>query len=474
MPPRLWVQLSLAFSAVVMTVFVLVILISVIITRPEVTLAFVTNDYQTPGGLLDRLITYYQTNQTWRGVGAVLTPYNDLLRQGPPESGGLILTLTDMDGVLHYDGLTSQINSLPVPMPTEEAVALSLKVEAVGRLPLVVEGFDRGQLLINRVLSTPFENFQPFLVRQLSNLLLRFAILVGIVGVVAGVLVSRSLTGPLNELERVARAFGAGDRQRRARLAGGQEVREVARAFNEMADSLDHADTLRRNLVADVAHELRTPLTVLQANLQAILDGVYPLTTGEIESLMTQTELLRRLVSDLHELAQAEARQLPMERRPLALNTLIAQVGEEFKTMAAAHGVQLRCVPDPAAPIVSADSNRLTQVLNNLLHNALTHTPSGGMITLAVSVTGRGVATLRVQDNGSGIPPDALERIFERFYRVDEARSRAKGGAGLGLAIVQAIVALHDGQISVHSDGVPGRGTTFSITLPTLDKSSSH
>jgi signal transduction histidine kinase len=242
-------------------------------------------------------------------------------------------------------------------------------------------------------------------------------------------------------------------------------VKEVAQAFNEMAAALEGAETLRRNLLADVAHELRTPLSVLQGNLRAILDDVYALDKAEVARLYDETRLLSRLVNDLHALAQAEAGQLALNRQPTQLAELVQSTATAFGAAADAKGVSLNWQIPADLPPVMADPARLTQVLHNLLDNALRHTPAGGSIALRAGCDD-GDVWLAVQDSGEGISPQDLPHVFDRFYRADLARSRATGGAGLGLAIVRAIVEAHGGGVSAASPGEPGQGSTFTLRLP--------
>jgi len=251
-------------------------------------------------------------------------------------------------------------------------------------------------------------------------------------------------------------------------VTGSDEVREVAQAFNEMAAALEQAESLRRNLVADVAHELRTPLSVLQGNLRAILDDVYPLDKAEVARLYDHTRLLSRLIGDLRELAQAEAGQLELNLQEIDLVGLLADMVAAFGPVAEAEGVALDAQIPADLPRVPADPARISQVLHNLLANALRHTPAGGTISLHAGYEAgeRQHVWLTVQDSGEGIAAEHLPHVFDRFYRGDPARSRATGGAGLGLAIVRAIVEAHGGQVSAASDGIPGHGSAFTVRLP--------
>ena len=236
-----------------------------------------------------------------------------------------------------------------------------------------------------------------------------------------------------------------------------------AQSFNQMAARLQKGERLRQNLLADVAHELRTPLTVLQGNLRAILDDVYALDKGEVARLYDQTRHLHRMVNDLHELAQAEARQLPLERQPTDLSELVGRTVLLFEPVAEAEGIVLSVNGPPEAIIVDIDRSRIIQVLQNLLNNAVRHTPEGGTINLQVSLADS--ATIEITDNGEGIAAEHLKNLFDRFYRTDQGRDRDAGGAGLGLAIVRALVEAHGGTVAVQSAGID-HGSTFIVRLP--------
>jgi two-component system sensor histidine kinase BaeS len=287
---------------------------------------------------------------------------------------------------------------------------------------------------------------------------------VGVVAIIAGVWMSRRVTAPLAELEEAAQALGQQDFSQRVSLNGSQEMVAVASAFNEMATQLEEAETLRRNLLADVAHELRHPVHVLQGSLQAILDDVYPCTKEEIARLSDQTYHLTVLVNDLHVLAQAEARQLPLDRQMTDVATLVKETAAAFKPLAAAKGITLRVELLGTMPRLTLDRARLRQAIHNLLDNALRHTPRSGTITVSVEQVGDAVQ-LRVQDTGEGIGPERLPYVFDRFYRTDPARPRHGDGTGLGLAIVKANVEAHDGTVTVTSPGID-QGSVFTISLP--------
>ena len=286
----------------------------------------------------------------------------------------------------------------------------------------------------------------------------------GAVGIAAGVWMSRRLTAPLEKLAAGTQAIGEHDLSYRVAVAGSQEIRTVAASFNNMASALQTAEVQRQNLLADVAHELRTPLTVLQGNLRAILDDVYTLDKAEVARLYDQTRHLISLVNDLHELAQAEARQLPLLRQAMDVNQVVQAAADMLEPVAEVDGIRVTVVVPSTPMIVQADKARLTQVLQNLLTNALRHSSEGGLIQLQVNATPREVV-VTVQDNGDGILAEHLPHIFDRFYRADRARDRDSGGAGLGLAIVRALIEAHGGWVEATSLGL-GQGSSFRIHLP--------
>jgi signal transduction histidine kinase len=304
---------------------------------------------------------------------------------------------------------------------------------------------------------------------EIAGRLINFMALSLAVGLVGGVVIGRIVSAPMTDLARAAQRIGEGDLGVRVKARGSREMVQLAGTFNKMAADLQHAETLRNNLMADVSHELRTPLTVLEGNLRAALDRVYALDEAEIANLYGQTQHLIRLVSDLRELALAENHQLPLERQPTDLNGLVRETLQAIEPLATEKGVRLAEQMAPL-PEVTVDPIRIRQVLFNLLTNALRHTPAGGEVRVRGEVrAGSGARPneiqLTVADTGEGLEPDQLAAVFDRFYRGDKSRSRETGGTGLGLAIVKAIVEAHDGRVEAQSDG-KGRGSRFTVTLP--------
>jgi signal transduction histidine kinase len=242
---------------------------------------------------------------------------------------------------------------------------------------------------------------------------------------------------------------------------------ELIKRFNKMVADLERSEQQRRNLTADIAHELRTPLHLIQGNLEGIIDGVYQPTPEHINATLDETRLLTRLVNDLQTLSLAETGQLHLHITRFLVADLITDLDTSFSSQAASLGIELVTHLHNPNQEISADYDRLNQVLSNLISNALRHTPGGGTISIETEPLAgaeRGVR-LTVRDTGSGIPAEDLPFIFDRFWRGDRSRT-GRTHSGLGLAIAKQLVLAHGGTIEVQSDGLPGRGTTFTIEVP--------
>lgn len=289
-----------------------------------------------------------------------------------------------------------------------------------------------------------------------------------VVGFALGGLTFRRLGRPMEEIFSAIDAVAEGDLSVRVSEKTPREFGPLAERFNHMITELEQAETRRRNLTADIAHELRNPLHIIQGNLEGMLDGVYEPSEEMLNNTLEETRLLARLVNDLQTLSLAEAGQLPLHPVRFVLAEMMTDLVSRFSTQAAAQGVVLNTTSADPAREITADSDRLKQVLFNLVTNALRHTPSGGTITLGVTPVPAGEALaggvrISVRDTGSGIPAEDLPFIFDRFWRGDRSRTE-RANSGLGLAIARQLVQAHHGRISVES--TVGVGTVFVIDLP--------
>lgn len=292
------------------------------------------------------------------------------------------------------------------------------------------------------------------------------AVLALVLAAALALLLARLIARPIETVTAAAGKISAGDLSARIplrrRAGGGSETARLASSFNAMADSLQRLEESRRIMVADIAHELRTPLTVMRGRLEAMEDGVADLTFEEVRDLHAQVLLLTRLVEDLRTLSLADAGRLSLHRDDVDLAEVVRVATAGHRARAEERGMTLEVDATAPAPL-RADKERLLQVIGNLLDNALTHAPAGGTVALRVSKA-RGSVAVEVRDTGPGIPAGQEGRIFERFVRTDDARSRAKGGSGIGLAIVKTLVELHGGVVSAAN--APGGGAVFRVELP--------
>jgi signal transduction histidine kinase len=254
-----------------------------------------------------------------------------------------------------------------------------------------------------------------------------------------------------------------GDYSVRVQARGRDEVGQLAQAFNRMSTELESLERTRRDLVANVSHELKTPIAAIRAHLENLLDGVEEPDPKTIQIMLTQSERLGRLVEQLLDLSRLDSGEVPLHREQVSVAPLVSRVVSEISVSRQAADVAIeRAIPEDLPPL-DADEERLHQVLFNLVDNAVRFTPPGGEVTIAADRR-NGSVEISVADTGVGIPGEHLPKLFERFYRVDPARSREDGGTGIGLAIARSVVEAHGGHIKAES--VPGRGSVFSFDLP--------
>jgi signal transduction histidine kinase len=285
-------------------------------------------------------------------------------------------------------------------------------------------------------------------------------LIVGIVALFVGIRIARGVGRPLSQLVDAAGRIEAADytvRVSEDRSRG--DLRRLTGAFNAMAARLESEDATRRRLLADVSHELRTPLAVVQGNLEALLDGVYPPDEAHIGPILEETRVLERLIDDLRTLSLAESGALPLHREATEPAVLLEDVASAHRARAAAAGVGLAVEAARELPSIDIDPVRMRQVVSNLVDNAIRAMPDGGSIRLVAERAPGGLA-IEVSDDGPGIPPELRDSVFERFTKSETSR-----GSGLGLAIARAIVEAHGGAIAT-SSGRDGRGTRFRIELP--------
>lgn len=296
----------------------------------------------------------------------------------------------------------------------------------------------------------------------------RAVLLAGAGGVLAallaGIWLARSLTRPLRDLTAAADRMASGELEQVVTVRSGDEIGHLTEAFNNMSSQVSSANAIRRQMTADIAHDLRTPLTVIAGYIEAMRDEVLAPTPERLSMIYAEIERLQRLVDDLRILTRADSGNLALVREPLNAVALLNRQAAAHQLTASQNGIVLQIEAEPDLPTLDADEARMSQVLDNLITNAIRYTPEQGQITLRAAAAADGMVLLQVTDTGTGIRPEDLPHIFDRFYRANKSRTDDDGASGLGLAIARALVQAHGGSITAQSN--PGQGSVFSILLP--------
>ncbi len=389
----------------------------------------------------------YSRSRGWSGVNGMLQQVGQLYSQR--------VIVVDFRGIIVADSaLTNSTLGRFMDSPVESERSLVVRGPS-GQV---------GTMLINpfTLPGDPAAAVEESSLPSINRFLVWSGILAGAAGIILTFFLSRRILAPVESLSRAARDLARGDFSQRVDVKSKDEVGELAGAFNSMAQELAAAETVRRNMVADVAHELRTPLSNLRGYMEAIKDGLVEPDATTIDTMHEEVGVLTRLIEDLQELALAESGQLALDFQPCDLADLSRREVAAHLPTAEEAGVAIALDLAESAPLYG-DPGRLGQAIRNLLTNAVNYTPSGGTVTVSVSTSGDDVE-VRVTDTGPGIPDDQIPQVFERFYRVDRSRSRATGGTGLGLTIARRLVEAHGGRITL--DSRVGEGASFSITLP--------
>ncbi len=444
---------SLAFkwiATLLVTSLIGVLLAGVLAYRSTITEYDRLRSEQAEAAFVDDASTFYQIYGTWDGLDAWLrsTQRTDDPRGSvhPPEQ----FALADAHGVVVLgSGLF------------RTGMRISSDVLAVGT-PVELDGVRVGTALW----AEPPPELDPREQRYVDGI--TRALLAGALGasataVVIGLLLSRQFLRPLSELTQAIMAMHSGNLDQRVEIRTHDELGLLAQTFNEMSANVARANHLRKQMTADIAHDLRTPLTVIAGYLEALGDGTLKPTPERFRVMSEEVTLLQRLVEDLRTLSLADAGELKLMRAAQPPRDLLERVAASLGANAAAAQVALEVQAADTLPDIVVDGERMVQVLSNLVSNALRHTPAGGRVSLHAAMCPEGIR-FEVRDTGSGIAPDDLPRIFDRFYRGDPARQSGSGESGLGLAIAKSIVTAHGGTITAESR--PGSGTTLRIVLP--------
>lgn len=406
--------------------------------------------------------SYYAENQSWDGVAqARLDSYHIFDQQGQ-----------------QADSKPRDPNRNPPPLPLRFAVA-----DTTGHLLIPLNGFKIGDAVPRPMIQDAkpivvdgqtvgyvvVQIFEPVRDTNENRYLTRTSYAIGwaalgaaMIALLSGFILARFITRPVKDMTVAARAIAEGDLAQHVPVRSSDELGLLAAQFNRMSADLARSNQLRRQMTADIAHDLRTPLTVISGYLEALRDEVLKPSPKRFATMYDETQLLLRLVEELHMLSQADAGELPLAKQPLTARQLLERTAALYQHEADQQGVRL-AVQLRGEPAMVGDPEYLSRALGNLVSNALHHTQPGDSIALSAEASDSRVE-LVVEDTGCGIAAEHLPNIFERFYRADESRQIDTGGSGLGLAIVKSIVEAHGGQVSVSSE--LGGGTRFVLSIP--------
>lgn len=441
-------KLFLAMASFIVAMSAVFVLVTHLVVQKSTEAAVAATRGEEIESLAEPLVRYYQNHgHSWEGVRQL-----DFNEWSQAHKASFLVLSTDNNVLLRGGDETD---------PLIKRLGITKPVRLNGQTIAVLYYYDPQVAYLSKMrIGIPI---------SVLFLLTVSAILFIIISLAVAYWLSRRLTAPLNQLIPAIDRLGRGEFGIQAPVTTKDEYGKVAQTFNDMSRMIQNAEDVRRSLVADVAHELRTPITIIRGKLDLAQQSGQPMDQESLLSLQDELIRLTRLVDDLHLLSLAEARKLPMERKVTSLPTLLNRIVDHVTPDADQKSIRICLSGESDVPAVEVDPNRITQVLLNLIVNAIHYTPQGGSITIGIgqeTIEGSTSGNLRitVTDTGPGIQPEHLPHLFDRFYRTDEARARISGGMGLGLAIAKGFVTAHEGTIDVES--IPGKGTTFIVRLP--------
>lgn len=443
-------KLILAFLSISLVSILLIVIFNRYTTSREFRRFTEDNSRST---LMETLQDYYLIQGSWDGIErAELFMRYPAPDNNPPKQPFNPLTVTDQYGKVIRAGSNFKLG-------------ITLPKEAIERgTPIQVEGETIGYLIFS---PPPFGEGSPErnFINRTTQFMLYSAMVTMAVALLLGILLSRSLTSPIRELTQATHAISQGNLSQQVPIRSNDEMGELGKAFNRMSAELSRSINARKQMTADIAHELRTPLSLILGHAEAVHDGVLPPTPENFEIIREEATRLEHLVNDLRILSLADAGELTMNLQVIEPERLLQEVAALYQYQTQRKNVTLDLDIHSPLSSIEVDQGRMTQVLTNILDNALRHTPEGGRVILSAQEVNDQVE-LAIQDNGPGLRAEELERIFERFYRTDASRQRENynGGSGLGLAIAKSIVQAHDGQVSAES--TEGKGLKVIVRLP--------
>lgn len=398
--------------------------------------------------LAEQLAKYYERNGNWDGVEVQFRRFGrEHFRPNNPAR--LFFCITDANGIVVVPGANYKRGDL-----------IEAEILQFGEA-IVVDDKTVGIVFVD----SPSNNnpMEGEFLRRLDVSIFFSAIGTIFLALLAGIILSRTITRPIRELTKATHTLTDGNLGQQVPVRSQDEIGELAQSFNIMSSDLARSFNLRKQMTADIAHELRTPLSLILGHAEGVKDGVLAPNHENFEIIREEAERLENLVNDLRTLSLADAGELTVEFQPVNINDFISDIHAHYISLFNQKRLTLNLTLASVMLKANLDSNHFAQVVNNILDNALRHTPKGGRVELHTQLTGNTIQ-LSVKDSGEGVSSEEAAHLFDRFYRVDESRNRNDGGSGLGLAIAKSIVEMHGGKIWAESE--TGQGLKVVIELP--------
>jgi len=448
-------KVALAFTAVVLIAIAGIVIFTTTDSNRQLA------NYMRGGGFLgiENLVTnleaHYQDTGSWQEVES---HFNTSTRGNNNSRMAMYqFTLTDSDGIVQWSNSGDEEGALLSGNYKTEGLKLLDSAENVV-----------GYLLVNQDGGPVVNQVTPFIERMNRALVLAGTI-AGLAALSLAILISRQLLKPVTALMKASESISSGDLTARVNISSKDEFHTLGNTFNQMAENIQSSDERKKALTADVAHELRTPLSVQKAQLEAMIDGVIPITVDNLQAISNQTDVLSRLVDDLRTLALTDSRELQMELQLVKLDEILESMIDSLRPQISLGNTKIayKFDQDSLGQTALIDTGRFSQVMQNILTNAMRYGKNGGIIQVSL-IKKESSLVVQIHDDGNGIPEEALPHLFERFYRHDKARSRDSGGTGLGLSIAKNLVSLMNGEISAMNH--PAGGAVFEICFPIVSE----
>lgn len=442
---KLTTKLILAFLVVSLFSTGILVIVTRIATNREFN-RFVSDKYKAD--LVDELAKYYQEHQTWDGIEESFDLFGgDHFRPG--DDRPLFFSIADINGKIIISGIDHHLGEIVSADQLNAGTQIQVESETVGIL------------LIN---TAPEKNpMEDEFIHRINDSILLSAIGTIILALILGTILSRTITRPIRELTKATHEMAGGKFGQQVPVRSRDEIGDLASSFNKMNDNLAHSFNLRKQMTADIAHELRTPLSLIIGHAEGVHDGVLPPSHENFEIIREEASRLEQLVNDLRILSLADAGELSVDFQPVDMNKLISDIQTHYMISFNQKRITLNLKPAPVVLQADLDPIRFSQVLTNVLDNALRYTPEDGRVVISTRKIDNQIE-ISIEDNGEGVTPEEAAHLFDRFYRADPSRTREAGGSGLGLAIAKSIIEMHKGKIWVESE--KGKGMKVIIRLP--------